>query len=342
MVELGVCTETILTGAGATFPHPLYRSWIESYGGLTGLRITYEPSRSGVGIARLRAREVDFGATDAFLDSADFAAMTDSVLHLPTCVGAVVVTYNLPGNPRLRFTPELICDIFLGRVNRWSHGRVARLNRDIDLPEQDITVVHRSGSSGTTFIFTSYLTKVSARWRKEVGAGKVVRWPVGIGVEGNPGVTEFVRTIPGSIGYVELTYAARNRLPTGSIRNGAGDFIAPTLMSVSAAARTDLPADTRKLLVDTSDPRAYPISAFTYLLFYKEQSYAGRPRRRARHLAELMWWMIHAGQKDAGRLLYAPLPRQAVRRGEAVLRSLTYEGTPVLDETRGSREDGIP
>lgn len=329
VVFVPVRGDVILSGAGATFPHPLYRTWFDTFQVQTGIRITYEPVGSGGGIDRILARRVDFGATDAFLSDSDLAAIPGRLLHVPTCVGAVAITYNLPGAPQLRFTPETVADIFLGRITRWSDRRLRRINPGIDLPDRDIVVLHRSESSGTTAIFTGYLSTVSSQWRDRVGSGKVVRWPTGMGLEGNPGIASFAKKIVGSIGYVEMTYAAAHDLPCAALRNRSGNSIVPTTASVSAAAAVDIPPDGRCALSNTPAPDGYPITAFTYILVYQEQAYGGRSRGSAEALCRLLWWMIHTGQRHTTRLLYAPLPRPAIERAEQTIRSMTFGEEPV-------------
>ena len=253
------------------------------------------------------------------------------VLHIPTCLGAVVIFYNLPGNPGLKLTPELIVDIFSGKINNWSDKRIAEVNPGVKLPDRKITVIHRSDGSGTTFIFTNYLSAVSPYWKETVGCGKKVNWPYGMGVETNPRIVTFVEKVPGAVGYGELTYALNANLPTASIQNRSGRFIKPTLESVSAAADTEIPPDTRILIVDTQSPKGYPISGFTWYIFYKEQSYNNRTKERASALGRYLWWAIHDGQQFTKKLSYAPLSKEAVHRAEGIIRSITYDGEAMID-----------
>ena len=325
----GSAQNIILNGSGATFPYPLYRKWMTVYQNENPVRITYQGAGSGAGIRQLIQKSVDFGATDAFLSEAEMNEAGASVLHIPTCVGAVVVTYQLPGNPKLRFTPELLAELFLGRIERWSDPELARTNQGVALPDLPVTLIHRSESSGTTFIFTDYLSRISAEWRNHIGSGKNVRWPAGMGVEGNPGMAEMIKRINGSLGYVELTFAQSQGLPMAALRNRSGRFIEPNLDAVTVAADVAIPPDTRILLTDTPAAEGYPISAFTYIIFFKEQHYGGRSPERARALFDLLWWMLHDGQSYNREMLYAPLPPSAVRWGEAILKSLTYQSLPV-------------
>jgi len=278
----------------------------------------------------LLGKTVDFGATDAFLSDEELAQTAQEILHIPTCLGAVAIIYNLPDNPELRFTPELIADVFLGRIKNWSDPSITSANQTAALPDIDITVVHRSDSSGTSFIFTDYLSRVNALWERSVGRGKIVRWPTGMGVERNHAVADMVKAIHGSIGYVELSYAAENYLPMALVKNGSGNFIKPSLESVSLAAEVELPADTRMIITDTPAPSGYPISAFTYLIFFKEQSYNNRSKEKAVELARFLWWITHNGQPFNGQLLYAPLSLAAVAKTEAIIRTMQYNGRPIV------------
>lgn len=319
-----------LMGAGATFPYPLYSKYFDVYYHETGVKVNYQAIGSGGGIRQLEAKTVDFGASDAFMSDEELREAYEKthgkILHIPTCLGAVVITYHLPGNPTLRLTPDVIADIFLGKIKKWNDKRIAQLNPAVSLPNMNIVVVHRAEASGTTFIFTDYLSKVNREWKEKVGRGKVVPWPTGLAGKGNPGVAGLVRQVPGSVGYVELIYAKENGMPVALIRNKAGRFIKPSLKSVSLAANINLPADTRVSITNTSAPKGYPISSFTWLIFYKEQHYNGRSKERALRLAKLLWWIEHEGQRYNESLLYGRLPRAAVKRAEAIIRSMTYDG----------------
>ena len=317
------------------FHTPLYEKWMKAYQGSTGIRVDYRAVGSGSGIRKLLGREVDFGGTDAFLTREELERAEGDILHIPTCLGAVTIIYHLPGNPVLKFTPELISDIFLGKLTNWSDDRISAINPGVSFPDLKIRVIHRSDGSGTTFIFTDYLSKSNSLWKNRVGCGKKVRWPTGMGVEGNPDVAEMVKKVPGSVGYVELLYAKRHHLPVALIRNRSGRFVAPTLNAVSRAADVPLPADTRILITDTPSPDGYPISAFTWLIFYKEQSYDQRSLHKARQLGRFLWWTLHEGQDYTEKLRYAPLSRAAVRKSEEIVRSLRYGGAPFMGTTTG-------
>jgi len=320
----------VLHGAGATFPLPFYGAAFENYARHHRVVVHYRGVGSGGGIRLLQQRKVDFGGTDAFMTAEELRAAAAPIVHLPTVLGAVAITYQLPGNPRLRLTAEVITDIFLGQVRRWSDPRLVALNPGRHLPDLPIRVAHRADSSGTTFIFSEYLTKTSAAWKERVGAGKSLKWPVGIGGEGNPGVAGLVRQAAGSIGYVELIYALANGLTVAEVQNRAGRYILPHPASVTHAAMAPLPPDTNASLTDTEAAAGYPISGFTWLGIYREQDYDGRPRERAEALVDLLWWLTHDGQAHAGPLHYAPLPAEAVRKVEVLLRGLTFRGSPIL------------
>jgi phosphate transport system substrate-binding protein len=332
---LGFCSwgwaqETELLGAGATFPYPLYSKMFDVYHKETGVKVNYQAIGSGGGIRQLINRTVDFGGSDAIMSAEDLKEAGGPVLHIPTCAGAVVVTYNLAGQPRLKFTPDIIADIFLGRVRKWNDPRITAVNPGVKLPDTEITVVHRSDGSGTTFIFSSYLSKVSREWKEKVGAGPSLNWPVGLGGKGNPGVAGLVKQIPGSFGYVELIYALQNKMPYGMVKNKKGNFIEPTIASTSLAAETALPDDMKVNLTDTEAAKGYPISGFTWILVYKELAYAGRPAEKAKALVDLLWWMTHKGQAYAEPLHYAPLSKAAVEKAEKLIHSITYKGKPIM------------
>jgi phosphate transport system substrate-binding protein len=310
-----------LTGAGATFPYPLYSKWFNDYAQKTGVKINYQSIGSGGGIRQLSEQTVDFGATDAPMSDAELAkAKGGPVLHIPTVLGAVVVTYNLPELKRpLRLDGVTLADIFLGKITRWNDPRIATLNAGIKLPGSDILVVHRSDGSGTSYVFTDYLASVSTAWAAAPGKGKEVQWPVGLGGKGNEGVAGQVKQLPGSIGYVELAYAKQNKLAYADIRNARGQFVTPSIDAVTAAA-AKLPATTdyRVSIVNAAGKGAYPISSFTWLLVYRNQTDAAK----AKKLTDFVKWALTEGEKEASSLDYAPLPatmsRQLIRQLGAV------------------------
>lgn len=300
-----------LNGAGATFPYPLYSKWFSDYAAATGIRINYQSIGSGGGIKQLSEQTVDFGATDGPMTDEELAAARGGkVLHFPSVLGADVVTYNLPEVTQpLRLTGEVVADIFLGTITKWNDPRIAADNPGAALPAKDILVVHRSDGSGTTYVFTDYLSAVSPAWRDGPGRGKSVRWPVGLGGKGNEGVAGAVKQTPWTIGYVELAYARQNRLPVAHIRNAAGQFVEPTIASITAAAEgaaATLTADSdyRISIVNAPGANAYPISSFTWLLVYERQGDVTKGKK----LVDFMRWMYGAGQQSAAALDYAPLP----------------------------------
>ena len=319
-----------LLGAGATFPYPFYSKLFDSYHKEKNVKINYQAIGSGGGIRQLINKTVDFGGTDAFMKKEDMGKTSNPILHIPTCLGAVVVTYNIPGNPSVKLTSEIIADIFLGKISKWNDKRIVLVNPDIKLPKMNIVVVHRSDGSGTTFIFSDYLSKVNKQWSEKVGAGKSLNWPTGLGAKGNPGVTGLVKQVPGSIGYVELIYAMGNKMPYADIKNKSGVFVKPSIESVSLAANVALPDDTRITITDTAAAKGYPISGFTWLIFYKEQNYDGRSKEKAETLIDMLRWVLHEGQQLAEPLHYAPLPKEAITKGEIILNSATYNGEKLL------------
>jgi phosphate transport system substrate-binding protein len=298
-----------LTGAGATFPNPIYTKWFDAYAKETGVRINYQPIGSGGGIRQFTEGTVDFGATDGPMNDAQIAAVNGNVAHVPTVLGAVVVTYNLASvTTPLRFDGTLVAEVFLGRITKWNDRRIAGLNPGVTLPAQDILVVHRSDGSGTTFVFTDYLSKVSPDWKKRVGNATSVEWPTGLGAKGNEGVTQQVKQSDGSIGYVELAYALANGLPTARIRNLTGIFVEASLKGVTAAAasaKLDSTTDFRVSITNADGPDAYPISSFTWLLIHREAKDTAKERK----IHDFLRWMLEpAAQRMAADLNYAPLP----------------------------------
>ena len=314
-----------LTGAGATFPYPIYSKWFSDYAATTGVRINYQSIGSGGGIRQLSEQTVDFGASDAPMSDAEMAkAKGGKVLHFPTVLGAVVVTYNLPGvNTPLKLTGTVLADIFLGKITKWNDARIAALNTGVKLPAADILVVHRSDGSGTSYIFTDYLTKISPSWKAGPGNGKEVQWPVGLGGKGNEGVAGQVSQIAGSIGYVELAYARQNKLAYAELQNPTGAFVAPTIAAITeaaAAAAKQLGKDTdyRVSIVNAPGAKAYPICSFTWLLVYAKMN----DPVKAKKLAAFLKYAMSAGQKAAPALDYAPLPANLSRQLEARIATL--------------------
>ncbi len=326
----GLAKDVELIGAGATFPYPLYSKMFDVYSKEYGVKINYQAIGSGGGIRQLINKTVDFGGSDAIMSEKDLAEASAPILHIPTCAGAVVVTYNLSGNPQLKFTPDVIADIFLGKITKWNDPRISAMNGGVKLPDMNITVVHRSDGSGTTFIFSDYLSKVSSEWKEKVGAGTSLNWPAGLGGKGNPGVAGLVQQTPGSLGYVELIYALQNKMPYGMVKNKKGNFVTATLASTSKAADTNLPDDMKVSLTDTDASEGYPISGFTWILVYKDQGYGDRTEEKAKELVKLLRWVTHEGQKYTQPLEYAPLSKGAVEKAEKLIKSISYKSGVVM------------
>jgi phosphate transport system substrate-binding protein len=320
-----------LTGAGATFPNPIYTKWFDAYNKKTGIQINYQSIGSGGGIRQYTEGTVDFGATDGPMNESQIQAVNGNVLHVPAVLGAVVVTYNLPslGDTKLKFDGNLLVDIFMGRITQWNDAKIAALNPGVKLPDIDLIVVHRSDGSGTTYVFTDYLNKFSREWKDKVGYATSVNWPVGLGGKGNEGVTQQVKQVEGALGYVELIYALSNNLPYAQIKNAAGSFSTPSLESVTAAAAgMKLPKDTdfRVSITNAPGAEAYPISSFTWLLVKKDNKDAAK----AKLIRDFLTWMITPeAQKMAADLHYAPLPAPVVALVEARLPTLKTGGKAI-------------
>jgi phosphate transport system substrate-binding protein len=319
-----------LLGAGASFPYPLYSKMFSEYNVKTGVKINYQSIGSGGGIKQLMSKTVDFGASDAFLNDEDLSKMPAAVVHIPTCLGADVVTYNIPGDPILKFTPDVVADIFLGKITSWNDARIKKLNPTAKIPDMPISIVHRSDGSGTTFIFTDYLSKISEEWKNKVGHKTSVDWPIGIGAKGNEGVSGMIKQTPGALGYVELIYALQNKMPVGLLQNKSGKYVEASIKSVTASANIAIPADARVSITNTDAPDGYPISSFTWILLFKEQNYDSRHEAKAKEVVKLVWWMTHEGQQFTAPLIYAPLPKEALKVVEANLKSIGFNGKSLL------------
>jgi phosphate transport system substrate-binding protein len=313
-----------LTGAGATFPYPIYSKWFSDYAAATGVKINYQSIGSGGGIRQLTEQTVDFGASDAPMSDDELAKVKSPVMHFPTVLGAVCITYNLAGvTTALKLSGPVIAGIYQGTIKQWNAPEIAALNAGVKLPDADILVVHRSDGSGTTYIFSDYLAAVSPDWAKAPGKGKELQWPVGIGGKGNEGVAGQVKQTPGAIGYVELAYAKQNNLPVASIKNAAGQFVAPSVESVTAAAegvaqKLAPASDYRLSIVNAPGAAAYPISSFTYLLVYKTEPDSTKGKK----LVGFLRWMYANGESQAAALDYAPLPSSLITRLTARLDSI--------------------
>jgi phosphate transport system substrate-binding protein len=319
-----------LIGAGATFPFPLYSKMFDEYHKEKAVEVNYQSIGSGGGIKQLQNKTVDFGASDAPLSDDELKGMPASVIHIPTCLGAVMITYNLEGNPVLKLTPDVIADIFLGKITKWSDSRLTSLNPTAKLPDLAISVVHRSDGSGTTYVFSDYLSKVNATWNTKPGKGKALDWPVGIGAKGNEGVGGMIKQIPGSIGYVELAYVLQNKVPAALVKNKSGNFIEANISSISASAAVKLPDDLRVSLTNTDAKDGYPITSFTYILLYENQAYGDRKEDKARATLQLVDWMITRGQQYAEPLIYAPLPKEAAAAAQSRLKLVKFNGKSLM------------
>jgi phosphate transport system substrate-binding protein len=311
----------LINGAGATFPYPLYSKWFSEYQAEhPDVQINYTSIGSGGGIRQFTAGTIDFGASDAPMTDEELAKTKAPVLHIPTVLGAVVVTYELPSlSDALKLTGESVAEIYLGKITKWNDPKIAASNPGATLPDMPILVVHRSDGSGTSAIFSDFLSKVSSEWQSKVGHGTSINWPTGLGGKGNEGVTGLVKQTPGSIGYVELIYAVNNKLPYASVKNHSGRFVAPSPASVTAAAESELkkiPSDFRVSITDASGKNAYPISSFTYLLVYRKLDEKTKP------LIEFLKWAVTKGQADAEPLAYAPLPKAMVPIVESKIKQI--------------------
>lgn len=309
-----------IQGAGATFPNPIYQKWISEYNKLhPNVEINYQSLGSGAGIRQLTANTVFFGASDGPMTNEQLQAAPAKVLHFPTVLGADVPVYNLPGvSAELKFTGPLLADIFLGKITKWNDPSIAKVNPGLNLPATDITVVHRSDASGTTYIWVDYLSKVSPEWKMKAGVATQVNWPTGVGGKGNEGVSGVVQQTPGSLGYVELVYALQNKIAYGSVQNMAGEFTRATVESVTAAAGAaagKMPSDFRVSITNAPGKRTYPISSFTWILLYETP----KDKTQAKAMLDFMKWALEDGQKFAGGLGYAPLPAEVVKLEMAAL-----------------------
>src|ERR1700687_1583669 len=323
-----------LNGAGATFPYPMYSKWFNEYIKVDpSVRFNYQSIGSGGGIKQITEQTVDFGATDGPMTDEQLSAAPGHIMHFPTEMGAVVLTYNVEGVATgLKLTPEAIAGIFLGRITKWNDPVLTAANPGVNLPPRDMIVVHRSDGSGTSYIFTDYLSKVSKDWNNKVGKGTAVSWPAGLGGKGNEGVTGLIKQTPFSIGYVELIYALSNDLPFAQVKNQSGAFVTASLDSVTAAAAAlakSMPDDFRVSITNAPSPDAYAISGLTWLLVYEKQKDAAKGTK----LVQFLNWMLRDGQKYAPDLHYAPLPKEVIAKEEqAVHRVSTSDGKPLLDK----------
>ena len=322
LLALPVFGQAQLSGAGATFPYPMYSKWFSEYSkSHPGVEINYQSIGSGGGIRQVTAGTVDFGASDMPMTDKQLQESKTKILNLPTVLGADVPAYNVPGvGEDVKFTPEVLAGIFLGKISKWNDKAITAVNPGVNFPDKDIIVVHRSDGSGTTFIWTDYLSKVSPDWKASVGADTSVKWPVGLGAKGNEGVSGLIRQMSGSIGYVELIYAVQNKIPYASVRNSAGNFVKASLDSVSAAAASvpKMPPDFRVSITNAPGKDAYPISSFTWLLI----PVPSKDQAKGKVLNDFLNWMVTDGQKMTAALAYAPLPDNVVAREKEVIKQV--------------------
>lgn len=312
----------LINGAGATFPYPIYSKWFSEYNKKhPSIEINYQSVGSGAGIKQLVAKTVDFGASDAPMSDEELKAAPGAIVHVPTVLGSVAITYNLPGiKTSIKMSPEVLSGIFMGTIRKWNDAKIAALNPGVAFPDKTIAVAYRADSSGTTAVFTEYLKKVSPEWSQKVGAGKAVKWPVGTGSKGNEGVTGFIKTTEGAIGYVELVYALSEKMPVAEMKNKAGKFVAPSLKSTSEAAAASvkaMPADFRVSITDADGAGSYPISAFTYLLVYKTMD-----KDKGGELVKFLDWAMADGQKIASDMNYAPLPKDMLAKVKTTVKGI--------------------
>ena len=327
----GDSSNVSLAGAGATFPQPFYDVAFKSYQDSTKTVITYGGVGSGGGIRSLKDQIVDFGATDAFLSDKEMSQMPAPVVHIPTCMGAVVMAYNLPGVKDLKLSGEIVADIYLGKIKKWNDPRIVAINPGVTLPGGDIHPIYRSDGSGTTFVFSDYLSKVSPEFNEKVGRDKSLKWPAGIAAKSNPGVAGTIGQTEGSIGYVGSEYSFAQNIPAAQLQNQAGNFVAPTTESISAAAAGELPADTRTMITNSADANAYPIACFTWIVIYKDQNYNGRSQQQGAATVKMLDWLTNPeAQAMTTQIHYSPLPASAVQNAKAILKSVTYNGQSVL------------
>jgi phosphate transport system substrate-binding protein len=314
--------QTTLNGAGATFPYPMYSKWFSDYNKLhPDVQINYQSIGSGGGIRQVLSGTVDFGASDGPMTDEQLAQAKVKILHIPTVLGAVVPAYNVPGiGGEIKFTPEALAGIFLGKVQKWNDPAITQANPGVKFPDKPIIVVHRSDGSGTTFIFTDYLSKVSKEWESTVGKGASPKWPVGLGGKGNEGVAGQIRQLEGSIGYVELIYAVENKITYGSVKNAAGNFVKASLDGVTEAAASvkTMPSDFRVSITDPPGKTAYPISSFTWLLIPVQ----AQDPKKGKIIADFLVWMLNDGQKMTSQLSYAPLPASVVEKVKAAIKEV--------------------
>ena len=321
-ISIAASAQMLINGAGATFPYPIYSKWFDEYAKIDpSVRFNYQSIGSGGGQKQIMAQTVDFGASDGPMSDENLAKAPGKLLHIPTVAGADVLTYNLPGNPKLKLDGPTIVDIFMGKITKWNDPKILAQNQGVKLPDTDIIVVHRSDGSGTTYIWVDYLSSVSKEWETKVGRGTSVQWPVGLGGKGNEGVAGQVKQLPGTAGYVELAYAKQNKLPYADVKNASGNYVAPSIESITEALATaKIPDDFRFSMVNPPGEKAYPISGATWLLVYEEQKDAAKGKK----LVEFLNWAATRGEAMAAALDYAPLPDNVQKRVLERIKTIRY------------------
>lgn len=318
-----------LSGAGATFPAPFYNIVFKEYG-KNGTNVTYGAIGSGGGIRSLKDKTVDFGATDVFLSDSELKEMGSDIIHIPTALGAVVLSYNLKDIKGLRLTADIVSDIYRGKITKWNDAKIREINPELNLPDKNITPVYRSDGSGTTAVFSEYMSKANDAWKTDIGEGKSLSFPVGIAAKGNPGVAGIVVETDGAIGYIGSEYALALNMSSALLQNSSGNFIEANGKSISASANVDVPDDTRLIITNSSNPEAYPISTITWLIAYKEQNYNSRSIEQAKSLVNLFTYIIsNDGQSIAAKTHYAPLSQALVEKTKKLIDSMTYGGQKI-------------
>ena len=320
--QTGAFAQLLINGAGATFPFPIYSKWFDEYAKIDpSVRFNYQSIGSGGGQKQILAQTVDFGASDGPMSDDNLAKAPGKILHIPTVAGADVLTYNLPGNPKLKFDGPVIVDIFMGKITKWNDPKIQSQNQEVKLPDSDIVVVHRSDGSGTTYIWVDYLSSISPQWEKEVGRNTSVKWPAGLGAKGNEGVAGQVKQLSGTVGYIELAYAKQNRLTYAAVKNAAGNYVLPSIESITEALGTaKVPADFRFSMVNPPGANAYPIAGATWLLVYEQQKDAAKGKK----LVEFLNWALAKGEQMAASLDYAPLPANLQQRVSERVKTIKY------------------
>lgn len=323
--------ENVINSGGATFPYPLYQKLFQNYKSSTGVNVKYAPIGSGKGYQQLKSDAYQFSASDMFFDNTLLAELPRKAIHIPICLGAVAIAYNLPGNPEIQLNSEIISKIYQGEIKKWNDTKIQTINPAVSLPDLLIVPIHRSNSSGTTYIFTEFLSKTNTNWKEEFGITPSLDSIPGISVENSVESAKALHQIVGGITYQELAYCLANNQTVAKIQNQKGNFIKPSVTTISLAGNTQIPADGRISLTNTDNPNGYPISSFSWIILYKDQNYNNQTKQQAQELAKLVWWMTHDGQKLVEESGYSPLHKKTIETIEQILKGLSYSGKPILD-----------